>query len=254
MFFVLSKILSFVLSPLIWIIFLLIIGLIVKDKRLKLRYLLASLFVTILFSNSFIVDEFYRLTESEMVRDDELVHYEAGIVLGGNIVTMDRKYDRLIFRDNPDRLFQAIRLYKAGILKNIMISGGSGSLLMPEMKESPLVRKILLEIGIPDSNILVDSLSKNTFENAIHSKDILEKVYPEGKCLLITSALHMPRAAKCFKKQDISFDIFPVGKETGFRRWDFGYLFIPKVGNLKKWEQLQHEWVGMLMYWFNGYI
>ncbi|MCD4679537.1 MAG: hypothetical protein K8S00_04040, partial [Bacteroidales bacterium] len=63
MFFYLSKILSFLLQPLTWIIILMLLALVNRNKK-KLKRLLFIAFITLyLFSNPFIVDEVIRVWE-----------------------------------------------------------------------------------------------------------------------------------------------------------------------------------------------
>jgi uncharacterized SAM-binding protein YcdF (DUF218 family) len=120
--------------------------------------------------------------------------------------------------------------------------------------EGALLRRYLVTTGIPERDILVDSVSRNTFENAVCSARILNDSLPAGRYLLITSALHMKRAQACFLRQRIRTDAYPVSKKTGARRWDPGHLLIPRVENMHTWEQLLHEWVGYLIYRIKGYL
>jgi len=253
-FFYISKILHFLISPLTWILILLLTALLLKNSRKARRVLIAAVCIFLFFSNSFIVDEFVRLSETQMVMDEQLGTYDAAIVLGGGMVTIDRPHQRLIFWDNSDRLMQVIRLYKKGIVKKMLFSSGSGSIVYSDIREAALLKHYLAEIGIPDKDILVDSLSNNTHENAVNSAGILRDSLPQGKFLLITSALHMARAKACFKKQGIDADIFPTSKMSGKRRWDIGFLLVPDVANIATWERLLHEWLGYVVYYIAGYI
>jgi len=250
MFFIISKILSFIISPFSWIIILLILSLLFRNPKKKKRLLASALIIFFIFSNSVIINEFISLWEKPITKEAKLKHYNAGIVLGGGMVTIDYvNGNRLIFQVNTDRIFQAIYLYKKGYIDNIILSSGSGSLVFKYMLESSLIKKYLVNIGIPDSVILVDSASNNTYENAKFTAQILKTKYPDGKFLLITSAIHIRRAAACFKKQNIEFDIYPTNKITSsVRRWDIGYLIVPKAENLFKWEKLIHETIGYLAY------
>lgn len=254
MFFEVSKILHFLLSPIIWILVMLLTALILRNKKRSRQLLIAAVSAFIFFSNSFIVDEFTRVTEMPMIPDSQLGTYDAGIVLGGGMVTIDRSGDRLIFQENTDRILQAIHLYKKGRIRKILLSSGSGSIVFKDMLEGALLKRYLIETGIQGKDILVDSLSRNTYENAVCSAKLLTDSIPVGKYLLITSALHMARAKACFLKQGLTVDVYPVSKKTGQRRWDIGYLLVPEVENIEAWQKLLHEWVGYLVYDIKGYI
>ena len=256
MFFIISKILSSILSPFSWVVLLIILSLIFSNPKKKKRVLISALIITLFFSNSVIIDEFIFLWEKPITKESELKKYDAGIVLGGGMIRIDNKNDnRLIFQGNTDRLFQAIYLYKKGYINNILLSSGSGSLVFKDQLESTLIRKYLIDIGIPDSVIIVDSISKNTYENAKYTAQILNNKFKGGTFLLITSSIHMRRAAACFKKQNIIFDIYPTNKITSnVRRWDIGYLIIPDIENFFKWEKFLHETTGYLTYKIMGYL
>jgi uncharacterized SAM-binding protein YcdF (DUF218 family) len=254
MFFYSSKILHFLLSPVTWILIILVTALGLKNKKKARRVLISAVCVFFVFTNSFIADEFVRLTETPMISESQLSKYDAGIVLGGGMVTIDRDMDRLIFQQNTDRVMQAVLLYKKGIIRKILLSSGSGSIVFKDMLEASLLKKYLVETGIPLNDILVDTLSRNTYENAVNTARIIHDSLAGGKFLLITSALHMSRAKACFKKQGIEVDIFPTSKMTGSRRWDIAFLLVPEVSNLVVWEKLLHEWLGYITYKFAGYI
>ena len=113
MFFVISKIFSFLLTPIIWIIILLGLSLGLKNPKKSRKALIITVIVFLFFSNSFIVDEFIRLWELPITGTKYLTeNYNVGIVLGGGMVTFDKKNDRIIFRENVDRILQAVELYK----------------------------------------------------------------------------------------------------------------------------------------------
>jgi len=255
MFFVFSQILSFLFNPVTWIITLLLLALFLRNKKWAKRCLVFVTIMTLFFTNPFITDEVIRLWEYPITEDKELsANYDAGIILGGGMVTIDTDYDRMTFRNNTDRIFQAVGLYKTGRIKKILISSGSGSLMFRDMLESSLLKRYLLTVGIPDSVILIDSLSDNTHQNAVNSAKILHKEFPSGKFLLITSSIHMRRAMGCFKKAGIQITPYSTDKQTGRRLFIVGHLFIPSLDALEVWNKLIHEVIGYAVYAIWGYL
>ena len=100
MFFILSKILSFLIKPTFWILLLIISSIIFKSKRKKLLYI--SLFAFWFFGNGYIVDISYRMWEDDAISVSELDKtYEYGIVLGG-FSEYDNKKDRIEFNDSGE--------------------------------------------------------------------------------------------------------------------------------------------------------
>ncbi|MGB4399127.1 MAG: YdcF family protein, partial [Daejeonella sp.] len=108
--------------------------------------------------------------------------------------------DRVFFGKGADRVVHAIQLYKAGKIKRIIISGGSGALVGKKVPEAEHLKKVFLFSGVPDSVLYIESESRNTVENARFSKRLIDSLQLQPKFLLVTSAFHMPRAMGCFQK------------------------------------------------------
>jgi len=244
MFFILSKILSFLIKPTFWILLLIISSIIFKNKRKRLLYI--SLFAFWFFGNGYIVDIAYRMWEDDAISVSELEKtYNYGIVLGG-FSGYDNKKDRIEFNDCGDRLSYAIQLYKKGIIKKILISGGNGQLINEGYLEADWSEKFLLEIGIPKEDILIENKSRNTYENAKYTSELLGD--NTENLLLITSAWHMKRANLCFQKFNLNCDKFPTDYTMEDKEFDLGYLFLPNSSSYEKWETLIKEWVGFVVY------
>ena len=255
MFFILSKVLVFIITPIVWIVALLIISLFTKKPKRKRRTFIAALILLLFFSNSFLLDNVMRMWEIPAVSEVDLKDsYDVGIVLGG-MMSYDSNLDRLQFSKGVDRILQAIQLYKDGVIEKILITSGSGSITYSDIKEAPLIKKYLLTLEIPEEDILIESESKNTRENALFSKPILDKEAPEGKYLLITSAFHMRRSIGCFKKVGIKVTPFSTDRYSGGpRRWALDFLLIPNVEAFHTWNVLIHEMTGYWVYKIMGYV
>ena len=173
--------------------------------------------------------------------------YDVGIVLGG-IADFDKKTNAHNFNKNADRLIEAEQLYHKGIIKKIMLSGGSGLLFNDGYIESEGMRDHLLGNKIPINDIIIERDSRNTMENAINSSRILKEKYNEGKFLIITSANHMRRAQMCFNKANLETTAFPTDCTRSYRSTGYDYLLIPRVEALERWQDLIHEWIGYIVY------
>lgn len=254
MFFFFSKILSFILAPLTWVIILLAFAAFLKNSRISRNLVYIALIALYLFSNPFLADEMIRLWQIPVEKSAKFSKaYDVGIVLGGGMITIDKKNNRLIFKDNVDRIMQAVSMYKKGMIRKILISGGSGNLLFRDMIESELLKEYFVDIGIVSSDIIVETKSDNTYENSKYSKEILLREFNDGSFLLITSAIHMKRAKACFNKQNIEVDIFPADQLVGGRRYQFSHMFIPETDSLAKWNIFLHEVLGYYIYKIMGY-
>ncbi len=255
MFFYLSKLLSFLINPFIWVLILLGISLFTKRQCLKRKSVISSIFLLLLFSNTVIFLEFTRLWEENGTKIESVEHYNVGVVLGG-IAEYNNDLGRLSIRRGGDRIWQAIHLYHIGKIDKILISGDSGYMVDKGLNEAIQLKAVLVQEKIPVEDILVETVSKNTYQNALETKKVLEGTPENESVLLITSALHMKRSKACFKKIGFkNFGTFTTDHYTGNSR---GYYFdqyvIPNVSVFVDWNRLIHEWVGYATYWVMGYI
>jgi uncharacterized SAM-binding protein YcdF (DUF218 family) len=164
--------------------------------------------------------------------------------------------DRLSLRRGGDRLWQAIHLYHLGKVDKILISGESGNMVDKGLKEASQFKAILIQEGIPESDIMVETVSKNTYQNAVESKKVLDETPKDESVLLITSATHMRRSRAIFEKVGFThFDTFTTDHYTGDKRgYYFDQYIIPNESVLTDWNKLIHEWVGYTTYWIMGYL
>lgn len=254
MFFYLSKLIAFLVSPLVWIIGLFLYSFITRIDSRARKLRIAAMCLLFLCSNSFLVDECYRFWEPVTPdHDTTSVHYDGAIILGG-IGSVDTRQGKINFGWSGDRLFQALPLYKKGRIGKIIFTGGSGSIEFPEKREGLYVKKYLNSIGFADSSLIIESDSRNTYENAVFTKKLLDSLHIKGNFLLITSAYHMPRAMAVFKKAGYTnLTPYIVNKSSGARRFTPDHLLIPNADALFSLQLLIHEWVGFVTYKLKGY-
>lgn len=251
-FFLLSKLLTFLISPIVWIISLLFVFVYSKNERRRKKCFYWAFSLLLFFSNSFIFDEFARAWEVPATPYEDLEIYDVGIVLGGMSV-YDEELQRPQFYRGVDRLLQAVELYKLGMIKKVVFTGGSGRLLHPEMKEGDYIKRYMVFMGIPEKDIIIESQSQNTRENALYTKNLLEERKLTGRYLLITSAFHMRRSMNCFKTVGLDVTPYSTDRYSGPRKWEFDHLFIPNTSALNDWYTLIHEVVGYVTYKVIGY-
>lgn len=253
MFFYLSKIFQYLLSPTIWIIVLFGLSIILKEKPLIKRLRIIAFSMLVFFTNPFIFHEFMRAWEPDAVQKTELEEtYDYGIVLSG-MITYDDKYSRINFKSSSDRLLQAIELYQDGVIEKLFITGGSGEIFNQKHKESEILKEYLILLGIPPDDIIIEKNSKNTYENAVESAKILKPKESNDTYLLITSAYHMRRAVGCFEKQGFELDTYVTDRYSGKRKFTLDQLFVPKAETLNGWTLLIHETSGYVIYGIVSY-
>jgi len=255
MFFALSKLFALVLKPLTLLVLLGFYGLFTKNAKRKRRSFRIFVAGLALFTNPWLVNQFARAWESGGQSPDQIVApYDVGILLGGYTQTTSDIPPGTWSFFRSDRLTSTLALYKSGKIRHILLSGGSGKLISNEMPEARTVRDYLLRVGVPDSVILIDDRSRNTRENAVFSKALVDSLLPGARCLLITSAWHLPRALPCFEKAGLPCDPFGTDYMTEKNNGNPFNWIEPDWKALMKWDALGKEWVGWLVYRAKGYI
>lgn len=250
MFFLLSKLLSFLISPFTYLVILLIWAWRTKKEGRRKKLVVSTIVFVFVFGNGFIFDEALRVWElpENNARKNT---YDIGIVLSG-MTNYDAKNDIIVFNGNTDRLLQTLPKIKNKSIKRLLIAGGSGDIHHPENKESELLKGYLKSIQYNTDSIWFENESRNTFENAKFSKDLLStklNALDDKKIVLITSSTHMRRSLACFEKQGIKCDYLLTNKLSGPRKFQFEHCLIPQVAVLKGWNHLAHEILGYVTYW-----
>jgi len=135
--------------------------------------------------------------------------YEAIVVLGGGIAPAAPPHTtEPELTEGSDRIWQAARLYRAGAAPKVIVSGGSfierqGG---PATTEAEAMRRFLLDLGVPSEAIVSEGKALNTIENIRNVREFVK----EGRVAIITSAFHVPRAAKLARRGGLNFAIFGV--------------------------------------------
>ena len=245
MFFYISKILAFLINPIIWVFVLIFLALVIKKHTKKILF--SSLLVFYIFSNEFISDSVSKKWEIGCINSlDET--YDVAIVLGG-ISNYDIKTKKNNFNEAVDRIIAAEQLYRKGYFDKILFSGGNGNLYNNSFKEADIMKDHLIKNGISDSVILIENQSRNTKENAFNSTYLLNKEINYKKVLLITSALHMRRAKLCFDQTNIRVDIYSTDCTSFYNYLNARYMLIPSAKGLRNWEKIIHEILGYYVYY-----
>ncbi len=252
MFFILSKILSYLFHPVVWLAILLALAIFHNKAKTRKRGLRAAFLILLIFSNTFIVNKIAGLWVVKPVPVTQ--KFDVGVVLGGSTATYEEKEHRVTYKGNIDRLLQAVEMYHRGKIKKILVTGAAGNLMYPHIKEAKLLRSFLLDIGIPKRDILMDTLAENTHQNAVYTKIILQRHPRIRSVLLFTSALHMRRAMACFRHEGLKVRPYPTNLLNTQTHWNVEYLFVPNAANFLIWNGMIHEMTGYVTYKFMGYL
>ena len=178
---------------------------------------------------------------------------EAIVVLGDFVRVATRNREQFRLTESTDRLYKAMLLYRAGKAPLVVVSGGteseSGSAVG---SQAGTARALLIGWGVPASAILLESGSHNTHENAVFSRRLLAGA-TKPKILLVTSAIHMPRAGMIFSHEGFNVVEFPADFRTGWGKSDWFSNLLPSAGNLSGVNDALHEYLGLLVYKLRGW-
>ena len=251
MFFILSKLLNWFVYPLS-LLFMGLLAILVCYHRRYTRWVLACMLILLYaLSAPLIVDPLVHWLEGAPPALEALrPHYDVAIMLTG-IVHLHRK-DHIEFNQHVERILEGISLVKRGIADKLLIVGGSGDLFDRSRSEARELRIFALELGLSDEQVLVEEKSRNTYENAVKAAEII-RAGRYHDLVLITSALHMYRAAAAFHKQGLFPDLYPVDFQSGrggIRLFDF----FPSAKTLVIMTDAIHELLGVVVYRLQGYI
>jgi uncharacterized SAM-binding protein YcdF (DUF218 family) len=254
MFFILSKTLSLLAMPLVWVCLLLMGSWVLRNTQWKKRLLVTGVVLLLFFSNDFVANEAMRLWEIPVTPYDSISNvYEYGILLTGVTRNDLEPDDRVYFMHGADRVVHTAQLYQRGIIRNVIVSGGVGRIMTYGRPEADELKKVLIMLGVPEEAIILENQSRNTAESAAHVKVILEDA-KTANALLITSAFHMRRSFACFRHVGLQLDTFSTDFYTHPRHFTPEALFVPKPDAVVVWQKLFKEWTGLLAYKIAGYI
>jgi len=251
MFFILSKLLIFLLNPLLWVVVGLILGWKNMQKKSGTIFIKLSVIVLLLFSNPFLANLAIKYLEEKPITKDSLPLSDVGIVLTGMVHSNQKPTDQIHFNEAADRIVETLKLYEFDIIDKLIISGGSGELLNQEERESIKLKDFFVN-NIKSKDLIIESQSRNTFENALKTKELLEKMnLSDRTIILITSAFHMKRALACFKKQELDVIAYPVDYRHKEVTPDIAWI-TPSSGSLSDWNLIIKEMVGLWVYQLTG--
>ena len=249
MFFILSKVLFFLLVPFLWVLILLVWMWFTKNQKIKKRLQIITIAILILFTNPFLYQTLSLLWQPEPAQLPSNKTYEAGIILGG--LSGYDKNNRAYFSGSADRFIQTANLYHTGIIKRIIVTGGTGSLSQNEPPEATFLHAEFIKNGVPDTAIIIERRSRNTFENAVFTKHITDSLHLQPPFILVTSAQHMRRSVSVFRKAGFSFVPFPCDYKVTPQNISF-WDFVPNISLLSEWPSFLKEIVGLSVYKLTG--
>jgi uncharacterized SAM-binding protein YcdF (DUF218 family) len=172
------------------------------------------------------------------------------IVLGGaiNPVISEARGDVAI-NDAAERITTAVELARRYPNARVVFSGGNGNLFVSVPSEAVYAARLMENLGVSRGRIMIEGRSRSTAENAAFTAHFVQPK-PGERWLLITSAMHMPRAMGTFRKAGFLVEAYPVDYRTAGPQdlWE-----IPEslTAGVHITDMAVHEWLGLLAYWIS---
>jgi len=263
MFVFLSKFLPPLIYPLGLAILLIAAALVLrKYPRLRTAAEILAVLILILFSNQQVSSSLARSLEWQYLPSGEIPSADVIVLLGGGTEPGQPPRPAPELNGAGDRLMQAARLFRAGKAPSILVSGGNiaffGNTSSTPAEE---MRFLLVEMGIPNQAIWLESKSQNTYENALYCAQILREKGIK-RVILVTSAMHMPRSVALFKKQGIEVIPSPADFSVTVQNWNeqnatpeaWLVNLLPSAGNLSTTSAVLKEYIGIFVYHLRGWL
>jgi len=168
--------------------------------------------------------------------------------VGGNISFNDVSGSTrgIVINPNAELLYDSPEMREIGMIFKLVAKN---------QKESDRMTDFLIEFGVNKNSVLSENKSRNTRENAVFSKKIMDE-YEIKSIVLVTSNIHMKRSIKVFEK--LNYKVFPYNSQI-FRipkkNSEFDpFIFFPNVENLFISSQIIYEYFALLLYKIFGWI
>jgi uncharacterized SAM-binding protein YcdF (DUF218 family) len=257
LFFYLTKTFWFFIQPLNFAIFLLLAGLVAAlMRRRKLAAMATSLAFLVLVVSAWTsvgammlnsLEERFKRPQTLPARIDGIVVLGGGFE--GSINLVRGGYE---LNSGGDRFVETALLAHRFPDARILISGGTGTVLLEGEGDADTAVRFLGAFGIPRERLTIENQSRNTAENAAFSKEMANP-QPGQNWLLVTSAFHMPRSVGLFRKVGFPVIPWPVDYRTSGME-GIGLFRDNPADSLQITTMAVREWIGLVGYWLSGRI
>jgi uncharacterized SAM-binding protein YcdF (DUF218 family) len=169
------------------------------------------------------------------------------IVLGGSVDTREsNRTGHLTLNRRVERITSFVELAQRYPNAKLVYAGGASG---EKKSEAELVKPLLLTLGIPEKRLLLETKSRDTHENAVFAQALARPKAGET-WILVTSAVHMPRAVGTFRR--IGWDVTPY--PVDYRRLGEGDETFGRnlARGLTLLNAALREWVSLGNYYLSG--
>lgn len=163
------------------------------------------------------------------IQYDKAAPYQYGVVLGAAVWSNNKPSPILV-----SRLDEAMNLYRAGIIKNIILTGSNAP---GEISEAEAAYNYLKKYDIPLNDIQMEKQTTSTTEQVKYIKNDLFSRKDAGKVLVISDKNHVRRVREIIKFYQVGVDV--IGAELN-------------LSNSKNLPYRLRESAALLIFWLFG--
>ncbi|WP_095091830.1 YdcF family protein [Mesorhizobium sophorae] len=256
MFFYLSKVFWFFIQPLNLTIFLLLAGLVAAmtgRRRLAVTGSVLAFLILGLSAWTSLGAMMLNPLEERFARPPLPEKVDGIVVLGGGFegaINLVRGGYEL--NSGGDRMVETAILARRFPTARVVVSGGTGELFLEGEGDAATAPRLLTALGVTADRLILENKSRNTYENAVFTKELVTPK-PGETWLLVTSAFHMPRAKALFDKAGFATIPWPVDYRTTGRE-GIGLFRDNPADSLQVTTMAIREWIGLFAYWISGRI
>jgi uncharacterized SAM-binding protein YcdF (DUF218 family) len=256
--FIVAKFLAFATQPLAWAALLLILALLRMQGKTRAYshrgrgLVFSALFVLLVQGWEPLPDALLRQLETihPTPPGASLKNYTGVIVLGGALESsyVLKGNNQPALNSAAERMTAPVSLLRQYPHWRLLFTGGEGELFTQGLSEAERAKLFFDSLGVPPQQVVYESKSRTTFENATLSA-VLPGINPSQPWLLLTSASHMPRAMAAFKKASWNVTPYPVDFQSGEATPWSQYSM---AQGARKWKLALHEIFGLWAYQLSG--
>jgi uncharacterized SAM-binding protein YcdF (DUF218 family) len=235
-----------------------------RRPRLQRTLLLLALGLLWFSSTKPVSYALLRSLEQQYLPPAEWPSAEAIVILGGGAAPSFPPRQLAEVNEAGDRMVLGAWLYHQGKADKVLLTGGAVPWVSPEQRipEAAYLSPLMQMLGVPEEALLWETESRNTYENALYSRQVLSE-QGINRILLVTSASHMPRSVRLYEAQ--GFAVIPAPTDFAAPDAEWEHLFTPSLAvQLLNWvpdarhlHQTQvalKEYVGLLVYRLQGWL
>jgi uncharacterized SAM-binding protein YcdF (DUF218 family) len=175
------------------------------------------------------------------------------IVLGNGAVTYAYGDHQLhgLTRRTAMNVLEGVRLHQLLNGSRLIVSGGVPDGGVNQKPEAVLMADAIASLGIPDTHVVVEANSRNTYEQSVRVAALLKR---GERAVLVTTPIHMSRALAYFESRGVHPVPSPAPIEYTAHPDSWRQLLVPNAGALRMSELTVYERLASAFGWALGWM